>query len=160
MRYVKLGTIGLDVSPIALGCMSYGEPERGHPAWSLNEEQSRPLIKLAVESGINFFDTANMYSQGSSEEITGRALKDFANRDEIVIATKLRHPCGPDQMVRVCLAKRFSLRSTTASNGSAPTTSISTKSTGTIRRPRWRRRSRHCTTSSKQAKFATSERPR
>ena len=98
MRYVKLGTTGLDVSPIALGCMSYGEPDRGHPSWSLDEEQSRPLIKQAVESGINFFDTANMYSQGSSEEITGRALKDFANRDEIVIATKLRHPMrsGPN----------------------------------------------------------------
>jgi aryl-alcohol dehydrogenase-like predicted oxidoreductase len=91
MRYVKLGTTGLDVSPIALGCMSYGEPDRGHPVWSLDEEQSRPLIKQALESGINFFDTANMYSQGSSEEITGRALKDFANRDEMVIATKLRH---------------------------------------------------------------------
>jgi aryl-alcohol dehydrogenase-like predicted oxidoreductase len=98
MHYVKVGTTGLDVSPIALGCMSYGEPDRGHPAWSLDEEQSRPLIKQAVESGINFFDTANMYSQGSSEEITGRALKDFANRDEIVIATKLRHPMrsGPN----------------------------------------------------------------
>jgi aryl-alcohol dehydrogenase-like predicted oxidoreductase len=91
MHYVKLGTTGLDVSPIALGCMTFGEPDRGHPVWSLNEEQSRPMIKQALESGINFFDTANMYSQGSSEEITGRALKDFANRDEIVIATKLRH---------------------------------------------------------------------
>jgi 1-deoxyxylulose-5-phosphate synthase len=98
MRYLKLGTTGLDVSPIALGCMSFGEPDRGHPAWSLDEEQSRPLIKQAVENGINFFDTANMYSQGSSEEITGRALKDFAIRDEIVIATKLRHPMrsGPN----------------------------------------------------------------
>jgi aryl-alcohol dehydrogenase-like predicted oxidoreductase len=91
MRYVKLGTTGLDISPIALGCMSFGQPDRGHPAWSLDEEQSRPLIRQALESGINFFDTANMYSQGSSEEITGRALADFANRDEIVIATKLRH---------------------------------------------------------------------
>ncbi len=91
MRYIKLGNTGLDVSPIALGCMSYGEPGRGHPVWSLDEEASRPLIKQALEAGINFFDTANMYSQGSSEEITGRALKDFASRDEIVIATKLRH---------------------------------------------------------------------
>ena len=91
MRYIKLGNTGLDVSPIALGCMTYGEPGRGHPVWSLDEEQSRPLIKQAVEAGINFFDTANMYSQGSSEEITGRALKDFADRDDIVIATKVRH---------------------------------------------------------------------
>jgi aryl-alcohol dehydrogenase-like predicted oxidoreductase len=91
MRYVKLGTTGLDVSAICLGCMSFGEPDRGHPVWSLDEEHSRPLIKQALEGGVNFFDTANMYSQGSSEEITGQALKDFADRDEIVIATKLRH---------------------------------------------------------------------
>ncbi|MCU1682494.1 MAG: alcohol dehydrogenase [Amycolatopsis sp.] len=95
MRYLKLGNTGLDVSPIALGCMTYGAPDRGHPAWSLDEENSRPLIKQAVEAGINFFDTANMYSQGSSEEITGRALKDFADRDDIVIATKLRHAMRP-----------------------------------------------------------------
>ena len=98
MKYVKLGNTGLDVSPIALGCMTYGEPDRGHPVWSLGEAESRPLIKAAVEAGINFFDTANMYSQGSSEEITGRALKDFARRDEVVIATKVRHPmhAGPN----------------------------------------------------------------
>ena len=78
--------------------MTYGEPSRGHPVWSLGEESSRPLIRRAIEAGVNFFDTANMYSQGSSEEILGRALKDFANRDDIVIATKLRHPmrAGPN----------------------------------------------------------------
>ncbi|HWO60941.1 MAG TPA: aldo/keto reductase [Umezawaea sp.] len=91
MHYVKLGRTGLDVSPVALGCMTYGDPARGHPVWSLAEESSRPLIRQAVEAGINFFDTANMYSQGSSEEIVGRALKDFADRDAVVIATKLRH---------------------------------------------------------------------
>src|SRR5580693_3658666 len=96
MRYVKLGSSGLDVSPIAIGAMTYGDPNRGHPVWSLDEEASRPLIKRALDAGINFFDTANMYSQGSSEEILGRALKDFANRDEIVIATKVRHPMRPD----------------------------------------------------------------
>lgn len=98
MRYIKLGNTGLDVSPIAIGAMSYGEPERGHPVWSLGEAESRPLIRHALEAGINFFDTANMYSQGSSEEILGRALKDFANRDDIVIATKVRHPMrsGPN----------------------------------------------------------------
>jgi len=98
MNYVKLGTTGLDVSPIAIGAMTYGEPDRGHPVWSLDEATSRPLIKHALEAGINFFDTANMYSYGSSEEILGRALHDFANRDEIVIATKLRHPMrqGPN----------------------------------------------------------------
>lgn len=95
MQYRKLGTTGLDVSPIAIGAMTYGEPDRGHPVWSLGEGEARPLIKYALDAGINFFDTANMYSNGSSEEILGRALKDFANRDDVVIATKLRHPMRP-----------------------------------------------------------------
>ena len=95
MRYVKLGTTGLDVSPIAIGAMTYGEPDRGHPVWSLGEQDARPLIKHALDAGINFFDTANMYSNGSSEEILGRALADFADRDDVVIATKLRHPMRP-----------------------------------------------------------------
>ena len=98
MKYIKLGSTGLDVSPIAIGAMTYGEPGRGHPLWSLGEEAARPLIQHALEAGINFFDTANMYSQGSSEEILGRALRDFADRDDVVIATKLRHPMrsGPN----------------------------------------------------------------
>ena len=92
MEYTKLGRTGIDVSRLCLGCMSYGEPDRGHPVWSLPEEAARPLIKHALEAGVNFFDTANLYSYGSSEEILGRALADFADRDEVVIATKLRHP--------------------------------------------------------------------
>ena len=98
MKYRKLGTTGLDVSPIAIGAMTYGEPDRGHPVWSFGEADARPLIRHALEAGINFFDTANMYSQGSSEEILGRALRDFADRDNVVIATKLRHPMrsGPN----------------------------------------------------------------
>ncbi|MEU8607215.1 aldo/keto reductase [Actinoplanes sp. NPDC048791] len=95
MRYLKLGTTGLDVAPIAIGAMTYGDPGRGHPVWSLDEETSRPLIKHALDAGINFFDTANLYSYGSSEEILGRALHDFADRDQVVIATKLRHPMRP-----------------------------------------------------------------
>lgn len=95
MEYIKLGNTGLDVSPIAIGAMTYGEPDRGHPVWSLDEEGSRPLIKRALEAGINFFDTANMYSLGSSEEILGRALHDFAERDDVVIATKVRHAMRP-----------------------------------------------------------------
>jgi len=94
MKYVKLGTTGLDVSPLALGCMSYGEPERGNHAWTLTEETSRPFIKQAVEAGINFFDTANVYSGGSSEEILGRALKKYVNRDETVVATKVHGSMG------------------------------------------------------------------
>src|SRR5262245_20497422 len=75
--------------------MTYGDPARGHPVWSLPEEESRPLIKQALDAGINFFDTANMYSAGSSEEILGRALRDFAVRDDVVIATKVRHAMRP-----------------------------------------------------------------
>ena len=89
MDYVKLGRTGLDVSRICLGCMSYGGSNRGNHAWSLDEETSRPFIRRALESGINFFDTANRYSLGSSEEILGRAIKDFARREEVVVATKV-----------------------------------------------------------------------
>jgi len=89
MDYVRLGNTGLEVSRLVLGCMSFGDPRRGSHPWSLGEEASRPLIRRAVESGINFFDTANVYSAGSSEEIVGRALKDFGRRDELVIATKV-----------------------------------------------------------------------
>ena len=98
MHYIKLGTTGLEVSPIAIGAMTYGEPERGHPVWSKGEAEARPLIRHALEVGINFFDTANMYSNGSSEEILGKALKKYADRDSVVIATKLRHPMrlGPN----------------------------------------------------------------
>src|ERR1700761_555468 len=95
MEYIKLGRTGLEVSPIAIGAMTYGVLEKGHPTWSLAEEQSRPLIRHALDAGINFFDTANLYSQGTSEEILGRALKDFADRDDVGIATKLRHPMRP-----------------------------------------------------------------
>ncbi len=92
MKYRKLGHTGLEVSSICLGCMSFGEPSRGGHPWSLDEETSRPFIRQAVELGINFFDTANVYSAGSSEEIVGRALADFADRDEVVIATKVNGP--------------------------------------------------------------------
>lgn len=89
MDHTKLGHTGLDVSRICLGCMTYGVPERGTHPWSLNEEQSRPFIRRALELGINFFDTANVYSDGTSEEFLGRALRDFTRRDEVVIATKV-----------------------------------------------------------------------
>jgi aryl-alcohol dehydrogenase-like predicted oxidoreductase len=95
MEYVKLGATGLDVSRICLGCMSYGVPERGNHTWSLNEQESRPFIQKALELGINFFDTANVYSDGTSEEIVGRALKDLAPRDEVVIATKVHGRMRP-----------------------------------------------------------------
>ena len=89
MQYVNLGRTGLKVSRICLGCMSYGDPSVWIHNWVLNEEQGRPFIKSALEKGVNFFDTANVYSLGASESILGRALKDFAKRDEVVIATKV-----------------------------------------------------------------------
>lgn len=98
MEYVKLGRTGLEVSRLCLGCMTYGDPKRGTHEWTLDENASRPLIKQALDAGINFFDTANAYSDGSSEEILGRALKDFTRRDEVVIATKVFVPMrkGPN----------------------------------------------------------------
>ncbi len=95
MEYVRLGGTGLEVSRITLGCMSYGVPERGNHPWTLPEERARPFIQEALELGITFFDTANVYSDGTSEEIVGRALKDFARRDEVVIATKVHGVMRP-----------------------------------------------------------------
>ena len=92
MEYRRLGRSGLRVSRLALGCMTYGEPNRGMHAWTLPESESRPFFIQAVELGINFFDTANSYSDGTSEEFTGRALKELTRRDEVVVATKVYHP--------------------------------------------------------------------
>lgn len=92
MEYVPLGRTGLKVSRLCLGCMTYGVPERGTHPWTLDEVQSRPLIRRALDLGINFFDTANSYSDGTSEEIVGRALRELARRDEIVLATKVYFP--------------------------------------------------------------------
>lgn len=95
MDYVRFGSTGLEVSRLCLGCMTYGAPERGNHPWTLDEEASRPLIRQAIEAGINFFDTANVYSDGTSEEFVGRALKDFASRDDVVIATKVHGRMRP-----------------------------------------------------------------
>jgi 1-deoxyxylulose-5-phosphate synthase len=95
MEYRRLGNTGLTVSRICLGCMSYGDPAATVPGstmrweWALKEDESRPFLKCAIELGINFFDTANVYSFGKSEEITGRALREFARREEVVVATKV-----------------------------------------------------------------------
>src|SRR6202011_1524838 len=93
MDYVRLGSSGLKVSRVCLGCMTYGS-SKWRP-WVLDEEASRPLLRRAVELGVNFFDTADMYSDGASEEVVGRALKDFAKRHEVVLATKVFFPTGP-----------------------------------------------------------------
>ncbi len=89
MDYTKLGNTGIDVSRICLGCMGFGDPSRWIHQWVLDEEKSRPVIRRAVDLGINFFDTANVYSTGASEEVLGRALKEFTKRDEVVVATKV-----------------------------------------------------------------------
>jgi aryl-alcohol dehydrogenase-like predicted oxidoreductase len=95
VEYVRLGGTGLKVSAVVLGCMSYGTPERGNHAWTLPEEESRPFIRQALEAGVTTFDTADVYSDGTSEEIVGRALKEYSTRDEVVIATKVHGRMGP-----------------------------------------------------------------
>jgi aryl-alcohol dehydrogenase (NADP+) len=106
MEYVRLGSTGLQVSRVCLGCMSFGQPDQGTHPWSLNEEQSRPLIRQALDSGINFFDTANVYSAGSSEEITGKVL------GELLTGTRWSSPpsstagCGPARTAPACPARQ------------------------------------------------------
>jgi aryl-alcohol dehydrogenase-like predicted oxidoreductase len=95
MEYTRLGTTGLQVSRICLGMMSFGDPARGGHPWSLPEEESRAVIEKALAAGITFFDTANVYSAGSSEEITGRAIRDFADREDVVLATKVHGRMRP-----------------------------------------------------------------
>src|SRR5271155_2186520 len=96
MDYVSLGNTGLKVSRICLGCMSYGIPERGNHPWTLGEEQTRPFIKKTLELRINFFDTAHVYSDGASEEIVGKLLKEISPRHSIVLATKVHGRMHPD----------------------------------------------------------------
>src|SRR5580692_10974013 len=98
MEMVRFGKTGMKVSRLCLGCMTYGSSKWRD--WVLEEEASRPFIRDALERGINFFDTADMYSTGASEEIVGRALKDFARRDEVVLATKVFNPMGPGANAR------------------------------------------------------------
>jgi aryl-alcohol dehydrogenase-like predicted oxidoreductase len=100
MKYVRLGATGLEVSRLALGCMSFGQPGLGAHKWTLDESASRPIIKQALDAGINFFDTANSYSDGTSEEILGRALQDFGRREELVIATKVHGAFGTGPNMR------------------------------------------------------------
>src|SRR5476649_2835751 len=95
MQFITLGKTDLKVSRLCLGCMTFGEPDRGTHAWTLPEESSRPIIRQALDAGINFWDTANTYSDGSSEEIVGRAIKDFSRREDIVLATKVFNRMRP-----------------------------------------------------------------
>ena len=95
MKYVKFGGTGLEVSQLCLGCMTFGDPNQGDHSWTLNEDASRPIIRKALESGINFLDTANAYSAGTSEEIVGKAIRDFSRREDVVIATKVNYRMRP-----------------------------------------------------------------
>ncbi len=95
MEYTRLGATGLEVSRICLGCMSFGVPDRGSHAWTLDEDASRPVLQRALELGVNFLDTANVYSDGTSEEIVGRALRDLARREDVVLATKVHGRMRP-----------------------------------------------------------------
>ena len=97
MKYTNFGNTGMKVSRLCLGCMSFGEPSAGSHPWSLDDARSRPIIKRALEAGINFFDTANVYSAGTSEEIVGRALREYASRESIVLATKVHGPMRDDR---------------------------------------------------------------
>ncbi|WP_413721308.1 aldo/keto reductase [Sodalis sp. RH24] len=107
MKMVKLGRSGLEVSALCLGCMTYARPEKSGYAWTLDERQSRPFIQKALELGINFFDTANAYAKGDSEEILGRALRDLARREDVVITSKVFNPMrqGPNSkgLSRKCI---------------------------------------------------------
>ena len=142
MQYTKLGSTGLDVSRICLGCMSYGEPDRGNHSWTLSEADSRPFIQRALEAGINFFDTANVYSDGSSEEIVGRALADFTRPGGRRDRDQGARPdaTGPNGVGPVPQGHPARDRRQPAP-ASAPTTSTCTRSTGGTRTPRSRRRS-------------------
>ena len=162
MDYVTLGRTGLQVSRVCLGCMSYGQAKtpgilQWH--WTLSEEDSRPHIKRALEAGINFFDTANVYSNGESEEVLGRAIRDFAH------ARRGRdgdQGVGPGaagvRTAAACRGRRFSRKSTRACDGSAPTTSTSTSSIASTTTRRSKRRSRRSTTSCAPARSAISAR--
>ena len=152
MQYMKLGSTGLDVSRICLGCMSYGDTTRGGHPWALDEETARPFIKQALELGINFFDTANVYSGGSSEEFLGRAIRDFANRDEVVIATKVHGRCGRSQQRRtVPQGDHDGGRPQPAPAGDRLHRPLPDPSTSTLGL-RWRRHWRRCTTWSRPGK--------
>src|SRR4029079_11649853 len=146
MDYTRLGKTGLKVSRICLGTMTYGDP--AWRPWILSEERGRPFIKRALEHGITFFDTADMYSLGRSEEVLGRALRDFTTRDQVVIATKAYYEMSDDPNDRGLSRKHLMASIDGSLRPSAPTSSISTRSTAGTRRRRSRKRCARSTTSS------------
>jgi 1-deoxyxylulose-5-phosphate synthase len=145
MDQIRLGASGLYVSRLGLGMMSYGS-DASRP-WMLDEAAAEPIVRRAVESGFTFFDTADMYSQGASEVVTGRLLRKLLTRDEVVIATKVYYEMTPGPNGRGLSRNTSSPRSTPHCSASSWSTSTSTRSTGGTPRPRSRRRWRPCTTS-------------
>jgi aryl-alcohol dehydrogenase-like predicted oxidoreductase len=125
MNYQKNG---IEITRLCIGCMGFGDPSLGHPTWVLGEEGSRPVIKHAIKAGINFFDTANLYSQGTSEENVGRALKDFAKSENVVIATKLGAPMRSGHNAFGLSRKAIMTEIDYSLSDSAPITSIFTRS--------------------------------
>ena len=146
MEYTRLGTSGLKISRIALGCMSFGDTSKGFNDWALDDDGAEPLFRQALDLGITFWDTANVYGLGTSEEIVGRAITRYSTREEIVLATKVHFPMHGGPAARVCRARRSWSRSTRRWHASAPTTSTCIRSTGSTRRCLSRRRWRRCTT--------------
>jgi aryl-alcohol dehydrogenase-like predicted oxidoreductase len=140
MEYRNLGRTGLKVSPICLGCMSFGVASRGAHEWTLDEQASRPFFARALEAGVNFFDTSNSYSDGTSEEITGRWLKELAKRDEVVIATKVFFPLGKHANAKGLSRKAILAEVDNSLRRPAPTISISTRSIAGITTRRSRKR--------------------
>jgi aryl-alcohol dehydrogenase-like predicted oxidoreductase len=155
VQVTNLGNSGLKVSRIAPGGMSFGAPTQYGP-WTLDDQAAEPVFRQAAEFGITFWGTSNNYGAGSSEEIIGRALRKYASRDDIVLATKLAMPVHPARAARAPPARRSWSRSTRRWDGWAPTTSTSTRSAASTRPPRSRRRWRRCTTWSRRARPATS----
>src|SRR6476646_7877237 len=135
MEYARFGSTGMKVSRNCLGCMSYGGPTERWP-WALDEATSRPFIKRALELGITFFDTANVYSDGRSEEIVGKALRDFASRDEVVLATKVYFEMGPGPTIAASPENISSARSTPVSSAWGRSMSICTRFTAGTMTPR------------------------
>jgi aryl-alcohol dehydrogenase-like predicted oxidoreductase len=151
MDYVNLGKTGLKVSRICLGCMTYGAPATGalrpgSHAWALNEKESQPFFRQALDLGINFFDTANVYSGGASEEVLGRFLKANTRREAVVVATKVHGVMRDEPNGRASPGKPFFMSLTRASAGWEPTTSTSIRFIAGITKRRSRRPWRPCTT--------------
>ena len=155
MQYTRLGRSGLKVSRRRLGCMSYGQAAAGMHQWTLDEDAAAPFFRQAVELGVTFWDTANVYQGGTSEEFVGRAIHRYSRREDIVLATKVTGRCTTAPAAADCPARPSWSSSTRRCAGWAPTTSTCTTSTGSMTRCRSRRPWRPCTTWSRPGRCAT-----